>query len=65
MGTLLGVTAACTAEHSDEDAPEALSEQNTVTQPCPCCGSTMRIIEVFDAGRTPRTMLMPEGIDSS
>ena len=63
MRALLGVpdhddvTADDTA--SDTDQPDALP------QPCPCCGGTMRIIEVFEAGQPPRKVPMPEGIDSS
>jgi hypothetical protein len=34
-------------------------------QPCPSCGGTMHIIEVFEAGCTPRLVATPEGIDSS
>ena len=34
-------------------------------QPCPSCGGTMRIIEVFDAGCTPCHAATPQGIDSS
>ena len=45
------VTCQCT----DEDAE----------QPCPCCGGPMRIIEVFDAGSSPRHGHEPEAIDSS
>ena len=34
--------------------PEAVSDPATPDQPCPCCGSAMRIIEVFKAGELPR-----------
>jgi len=44
---------------SDTDQPDALG------QPCPCCGGTMRIIEVFAAGQQPRHVATPAGIDSS
>ena len=43
----------------DEPPPDADA------QPCPSCGGTMRIIEVFEAGCTPRLVATPEGIDSS
>ena len=43
----------------DESPPDADA------QPCPSCGGTMRIIEVFEAGCTPRLVATPEGIDSS
>ena len=38
-------------------APEpedAASDPATPNRPCPCCGSAMRIIEVFKAGEPPR-----------
>jgi hypothetical protein len=38
-------------------APEpgdAASDPDTPVKPCPCCGSAMRIIEVFKAGELPR-----------
>ena len=38
-------------------APEpedAGRETPTALKPCPCCGSAMRIIEVFEAGQSPR-----------
>jgi hypothetical protein len=36
-------------------APEdAASDLAAPIEPCPCCGSTMRIIEVFKAGESPR-----------
>jgi hypothetical protein len=48
---------------ADTPAPDALDH------PCPCCGGRMLIIEVFDAGRTPRnrpTSPVPKiSIDSS
>ena len=33
---------------------QAASDPATPDQPCPCCGSAMRIIEVFEAGELPR-----------
>src|SRR5215468_1181010 len=33
--------------------PEDISSE-TDLKPCPCCGSAMRIIEVFKAGESPR-----------
>jgi hypothetical protein len=49
-----------TTEPKDADA---------LRQPCPCCGGTMRIIEVFEAGCPPRYSQrctpQPDGIDSS
>jgi hypothetical protein len=62
---LLGATETHTGDHSTQDAPATSSEPQTATQPCPCCGGTMRIIEVFDSGSSPRTISTPEGIDSS
>jgi len=64
---LLDVTKPC----SDEAAglPEPDAQETTLSQPCPCCGGQMRIIEVFEAGMEPRTVVTPaippEGIDSS
>jgi hypothetical protein len=48
---------------ADED--EAATTQSTLPQPCPCCGSQMRIIETFAAGCQPKHSSEPEGIDSS
>jgi Putative transposase len=56
---------AVVVEDNDEPSPDADA------QPCPSCGATMRIIEVFEAGCTPRHvatpahLVTPEGIDSS
>ena len=33
---------------------DAASDPAAPVKPCPCCGSTMRIIEVFKAGQSPR-----------
>jgi hypothetical protein len=33
---------------------DAASEPDAPVEPCPCCGSAMRIIEVFKAGEPPR-----------
>jgi hypothetical protein len=62
MRELLGATEptiSAVVEGADELPPDANA------QPCPCCGGTMRIIEIFEAGCTPRHVLTPEGIDSS
>jgi Putative transposase len=54
--------------HEDQ-ACEDTSAPDTLNHPCPCCGSRMVIIEVFDAGRTPRnrptTSALMIAIDSS
>ncbi len=44
--------------------PEDITaEPPTRLKPCPCCGSTMRIIEVFKAGEpAPHTAAMPAAI---
>jgi hypothetical protein len=57
-------------EGTQEDAAcEDTSALDTLDHPCPCCGSRMLIIEVFDAGRTPRNQPTPSalttGFDSS
>jgi hypothetical protein len=36
------------------EAEHAASDPATPDQPCPCCGSAMRLIEVFKAGERPR-----------
>ena len=54
--------------HQDA-ACEDTSAPATLDHPCPCCGSRMVIIEVFEAGRTPcnrpTTSALMIGIDSS
>jgi hypothetical protein len=43
--------------HTAPPAPkpeDAASDPATPAKPCPCCGSAMRIIEVFKAGELPR-----------
>lgn len=61
MRSLLNV--AETTERSEKHQEDGKNE--TVEHPCPCCGGSMRIIEVFEAGCTPRHLSIPEGIDSS
>ena len=64
---LIGVTAAEIANaaaapmHDEEatDAEPATAEPESHTQTCPCCGSKMRIIEVFKRGQTPRHKASP------
>ena len=64
---LLGVTAAEIANaaavpmHDQEDtnAEPATAEPEPHTPTCPCCGSKMRIIEVFQRGQTPRYKASP------
>jgi len=63
MRALLNVTG-----HNIEDGhgSEAQSQDaDVLAQACPCCGGTLRIIEVFEAGQQPRTPMAPERIDSS
>ncbi|MEE9588952.1 MAG: IS91 family transposase [Hyphomicrobiaceae bacterium] len=57
------LTMPATAEETN--APETPGEANVLAQPCPCCGSRMRVIETFAPGQTPRHCQSPEGIDSS
>ena len=47
------------------DESEIDSDNEALSQPCPCCGGSMMIIEVFKRGCMPRTRWSPEGIDSS
>ena len=63
MRALLGVTA-----HDDvglDDTARNADQPDALPQPCSCCGGTMRIIEVFEAGMPPRHLATPEEIDSS
>jgi hypothetical protein len=39
---------------SATEPEHAASDPATPATPCPCCGSAMRIIEVFKAGQLPR-----------
>ena len=64
MRGLLGVTQPV-AENIAADDDEALAENAVRAQPCPSCGSQMRIIETFAAGAEPRHCTEPEGLDSS
>jgi hypothetical protein len=57
---LLGVTAAAPMHHEQAtDAEPATAEPEPHTSTCPCCGSKMRIIEVFQRGQTPRYKASP------
>jgi hypothetical protein len=64
---LIGVTgaeiahAAAEPMHDEEatDAKPATAEPEPHTQTCPCCGSKMRIIEIFQRGQTPRHKASP------
>jgi Putative transposase/Transposase zinc-binding domain len=38
----------------DQDAPTANREPKMLSQPCPCCGGRMIVIETFCRGTTPR-----------
>jgi Putative transposase/Transposase zinc-binding domain len=52
-------------EPRDATAPDA-DEPQTLSQPCPCCGGRMSIIETFERGCSPRYRpTAPIGIDSS
>ncbi len=48
-----------------DDTPSNTDQSDALSQPCPCCGGTMRIIELFEAGQPPRHVPVPQGIDSS
>jgi hypothetical protein len=58
---LLGVTEPA-KEHGGDADPE---EPGATDQRCPCCGGTMIVIEVFEAGCEPKYRPITEGIDSS
>jgi len=68
-GNLAKIRALLDVAEPDRDGNEAALEQavepDSYYQPCSCCGGRMRIIEVFEAGHEPRTIVAPEGIDSS
>ena len=63
MRQLLGATGSVVSNAEDSDGGEA--PDDAIVRPCPSCGGVMRIIEVFEAGDTPRYHVTPEGIDSS
>jgi hypothetical protein len=64
---LIGVTAAEIAnaaaatmhDQQPTNAEPATAEPEPHTPTCPCCGSKMRIIEVFKRGQTPRHKASP------
>jgi hypothetical protein len=64
---LLGVQPPSMATADDPDGKGAADsdDQNTLAQPCPCCGGTMIVIEVFEPGCKPKYRPATEGIDSS
>ncbi len=67
MRDLLGVTGSVAGNAGIGDAESSNDEathDDAKAQSCPSCGGVMRIIEVFEAGSAPRTVV-PEGIDSS
>jgi Putative transposase/Transposase zinc-binding domain len=43
------------AQQNDADDAADADEPHTLSQPCPCCGGRMIIIETFEPGRSPRT----------
>ena len=60
---LLGVAGA--SENHDAEAPADDDEPAALAHPCPACGGTMIVIEVFQAGCKPLYQADTEGIDSS
>lgn len=46
-------------EHAEELASETETIPLTLREPCPCCGGTMRIIEIFKRGEVPRPRAPP------
>jgi Putative transposase/Transposase zinc-binding domain len=56
------------APHNEPSDPDGLgdSEPQTLSQPCPCCGGRMIIIETFERGCAPQYRpIVPSRIDSS
>lgn len=64
MRELLGVSEPLPDNNAGAE-DEVSAEDGVQAQPCPCCGSQMRIIERFEAGSKPRHCSEPEGLDSS
>jgi hypothetical protein len=62
---LLGVTEIVTAALEPMHDPEATNAEPAAAEPepytptCPCCGSKMRIIEIFQRGQTPHYKASP------
>jgi hypothetical protein len=52
-------------EDQDTEAPTEAGEPSSLAHPCPACGGTMIVIEVFQAGCKPLYRATTEGIDSS
>jgi len=55
--TLLGE--ASPARDRDPHTPDAEIVPLTLREPCPCCGSPMRIVEIFRRGQKPRSRAPP------
>ena len=53
---LLAVPAAVFTEHQDEG--EAADDDGADPPPCPCCGGRMRVIETFERGARPRSVIV-------
>ena len=51
--------------HKGERVWTGGDDAEALSQPCPCCGGHMIIIDTFERGCTPRNWPPPEGIDSS
>jgi hypothetical protein len=65
MRELLGVTELTDGNSENSDCDVTAAPTDATAQACPHCGGVMRIIEVFEAGHTPRHHVTLEGIDSS
>ncbi|MGI9524267.1 MAG: hypothetical protein ACR2PG_21755 [Hyphomicrobiaceae bacterium] len=65
MRELLGVTELTDGNSENSDCDVTAAPTDATAQACPHCGGAMRIIEVFEAGHTPRHHVTLEGIDSS
>ena len=54
-----------TEDQSQIQEPASCDEVKVLSQPCPCCGGRMIVIESFEAGSEPKHISAVAGIDSS
>jgi hypothetical protein len=50
---LIAAVAPVQTVHQQQQPPDGAAATNQATQPCPCCGGRMNIIETFKRGSTP------------